>query len=312
MLREPEDPRLAVIWLRRELLAQGLNDRAIGQMVADGQLHRLRYGSYVDATSWSQCDDVGKHGLVTRAALKRAQTEVVVSHTSALGEWDVPIWDLTLRNVHLTRRREAGVVQHLGELREQDVVDLNGIKVTSATRTALDSATVLDVEHSVTVVNNLLHRGLTTVDQLTEGVGFMAAWPKSLPHSLVLQLADARCGGSVGEGRTYYLIFKQGLPRPEPQFEIRDPTRAVVAVVDFAWPEYGVFLEFDGKIKYQELLREGESPTDVVLREKKRQELIERLTGWRCIRITWADLYHPERTAQLIREALFGNTAQAG
>jgi hypothetical protein len=75
--------------------------------------------------------------------------------------------------------------------------------------------------------------------------------------------------------------------------------------VDYAWPELGVFLEFDGRIKYQELLKEGESVTDVVLREKKREELICRLTGWRCIRITWADLYQPERTAAAIRALLF-------
>ena len=35
---------------------------------------------------------------------------------------------------------------------------------------------------------------------------------------------------------------------------------------------------------------------DVVLREKKREALICRLTGWRCHRIVWADLYHPVET----------------
>ena len=75
-------------------------------------------------------------------------------------------------------------------------------------------------------------------------------------------------------------------------------------MVDFAWPELGLFLEFDGKIKYQKLLKEGESPSDVVIREKRREELVCRLTGWRCIRIVWADLYRPERTAANIR-ALF-------
>jgi ribosomal protein L18 len=315
MHREPEDPRLALISLRRELIAQGLNDRAIGALVGNGSLHRLRYGAYVDATSWQACDLVGRHGLVARAALKRAQAAVVVSHTSALGEWDVPIWDMQLGEVHLTRvdrlagRREAGVIQHLGELRDGDVMDLNGIKVTSATRTALDCATVMDTEHAVTVVNDLLYRKLTSVKELAEGQEFMTKWPGSLRHGLVLQLADGRCGGSVGEGRTLYLIFRQGLPMAEPQFPIKTPAGNVFAYVDFAWPEYGVFLEFDGRIKYQELLGEGESPTDVVLREKKRQDRIERLTGWRCIRITWADLYHPERTAALIRHELFNDRA---
>jgi len=309
--REPEDPRLAQISLRKELLAEGLDDRAIAQLVADGTLHRLRYGSYVNATSWNSCDLVGQHGLVSRAAIKRALSDVVLSHTSALGEWDVPLWDMDLDVVHLTRldqragRRQAGVIQHLGELREQDVVDLNGIKVTSATRTALDCMTVMDTEHGLTVVNDLLHRKLTSPEALRDGAEFMTKWPGSQRMGLVLQLADGRCGGSIGEGRTLYLIFRQGLPKPEPQHPIPDETGRIVAYVDFAWPDLGVFLEFDGKVKYQELLKEGESPTDVVLREKKREELICRLTGWRCIRITWADLYYPERTAALIRRELF-------
>lgn len=92
---------------------------------------------------------------------------------------------------------------------------------------------------------------------------------------------------------------------PEPQYEIKDANGRVVARVDFAWPELGVFLEFDGMVKYQKPLREGETASDVVVREKQRQDLICRLTGWRCIRIVWADLAHPERTAALIRSVLF-------
>ena len=97
---------------------------------------------------------------------------------------------------------------------------------------------------------------------------------------------------------------------PQPQYKVRDPaTGEVVARVDFAWPELGLFLEFDGRVKYQKLLKEGESVTDVVLREKRREELICRLTGWRCIRIVWADLYTPERTAAIIRSLFRPTTA---
>lgn len=75
----------------------------------------------------------------------------------------------------------------------------------------------------------------------------------------------------------------------------------MIARVDFAWPELGVFMEFDGRVKYEKFLREGESVTDAVLREKRREQLICELTGWRCIRIVWADLYTPELTAARIR-----------
>ena len=228
----------------------------------------------------------------------------------ALGEWDVPIWDQTLDEVHVTRvdqrsgRREAGVCQHLGELRPSDWVTRNGVPVTTATRTAMDCASLLDVEHGVVIVGDLLHRKLTTLDDLVECAEFMERWPGSLKHRVVLRVADGRCE-SVGEHRTLHLCWQQRLPRPIPQYKVRDPdTGEVLAVVDFAWPEHGVFLEFDGKIKYQKLLKDGESPTDVVVREKRREELICRLTGWRCIRIVWADLYQPERTAAAIRALL--------
>ena len=100
-----------------------------------------------------------------------------------------------------------------------------------------------------------------------------------------------------------------GLPRPVCQYKVRDHRGNVVAVVDFAWPELGVFVEFDGKIKYTRLLKEGQSVTDVVLAEKRREELIHELTGWRCVRIVWADLYQPEATALRIRRVLFRDRA---
>ena len=41
-------------------------------------------------------------------------------------------------------------------------------------------------------------------------------------------------------------------------------------------------------------------------REKRREELICGLTGWRCIRIVWADLYRPELVIARIVAAMRG------
>lgn len=43
---------------------------------------------------------------------------------------------------------------------------------------------------------------------------------------------------------------------------------------------------------------------DAVLREKRRESRIAEMTGWRCIRITWADLGQPERAAARIKAFL--------
>jgi hypothetical protein len=129
------------------------------------------------------------------------------------------------------------------------------------------------------------------------------------PHTLNLPVVLRRADGrheSPGETRTDWLLWRHGLPQPVPQLEVHDRWGRVVARVDFAWPELGVFLEFDGKVKYLRHRRPGESATDAVLREKRREELVCGLTGWRCVRIVWADLYQPERTIARIRATLRG------
>jgi hypothetical protein len=311
----PDDVRHGPIHLRKELIARGMNDREIARAVGDGSLHRLRHGAYVAGLAWSASDEVGRHALKVRAVCRQAKTGIVVSHVSGIGEWDVAQWDLPLDQVHITRddqragRNEAGVHQHLGALREQDIVLRNGIRVTGVARTCLDTISQVDVEHGLVVVNDALHRKLVTPEDLAKCAAFMEQWPGSLRHRVVLRLADGRIE-SVGESRFFYLCWDQGLPLPIPQYKIYDEGGRLVAIVDFAWPELGLFVEFDGKVKYTAPDREGESVVDVVLREKAREELICRLTGWRCLRVVWAELYRPQQTADVVR-SLFRPTSVA-
>ena len=75
--------------------------------------------------------------------------------------------------------------------------------------------------------------------------------------------------------------------------------------MDFAWPEYGIFLEFDGREKYLKYRRAGETIQDTILREKRREEMVCQITGWRCIRVTWADLERPGVLGIRLRNLLF-------
>ncbi len=305
--RDPADPRLSPISLRRELVGSGLTDKSIRRLVTQGVLERLRYGSYVSGSAWACCDEVGRHGLVARAVLRRADAESVLSHLSGAVEWEVPFWDTDLSVVHLTRldgkpgrRCEAGVVQHVGALREDDVLEMNGVPVTSAPRTAADCMTIFDVEHGVVVVNHFLRGKLTTLEEIVECSRFMESWPGTLNHRVILGLATSKTE-SVGEDRTWVMIWRQGLAMPVPQYEVLGDHGQVLARVDFAWPELNVFVEFDGKVKYRPETNNGESATDVVIREKRREEMICERTDWTCIRLTWADLTYPERTAARIK-----------
>ncbi len=306
------------IMLRKELLADGWNDRAIAAMVRSREWVRVRHGAYVAAAVWAGLDEAGRHELTVRAVLKQSKTELIPSHSSAMPFFEGPTWGLKLDFVHGTRtdgkcgRREAGVQQHCGKIEEDDVVLRRGVKVMSACRTGLEVTTVVPTEAALVAVNHLLHAGHTTVADMKQRYqrGFVF-WKGTLATDLVLRLADAAIE-SVGESRFFYFCYAAGLPAPIPQYVIRDERGQFIGRVDFAWPELGVFIEFDGKVKYEALLKPGESASDVVIREKRREELIVELTGWRCIRVVWSDLENPEALLKRIRQALAGGSAVIG
>ena len=179
-------------------------------------------------------------------------------------EWGAETWGLDLDEVHLTRtdgksgRREDGVVHHRGQLAEDDVVMVNGVRVTLAARAAAETCTIADVERSLVVTNSLLHLGPATMQDFDAQCGVTRNWPRSLTTELVRRLANAKIE-SVAESRAFHLFWHQHIPRPEPQVEIFDEHGRLVGRVDFAWAKYGVFGEIDGKLKYFLMRRAGET-----------------------------------------------------
>lgn len=306
-----------VVFLRREALADGWTDRQIQANVRSGEWHRVRRGAYVSGDLWRSLSTTDRHRLLSRAVLRTAHRTAVLTHVSAAIELGVPVWGCDLSEVHVTRtdgksgRREGGVVHHRGVLPEEQVMHRNGVRVSTGARAAVEVCSILEVEAALVSVNGLLHARETTPAELAAMARATETWPHSLTTDIVVRLADARIE-SAGESRTTYLCWSQHLPRPEPQFEVRDSRGMVLYRLDFAWPQHGAFLEFDGREKYVRYRRDGESLDEYLMREKRREELICQLTGWVCIRITWADLQTPLATARRIRAVLERRTKSMG
>lgn len=306
---KPFDVGCDDIVLRRELVALGLNDRAIWRMVRAGVLAKVRYGAYVDADLVDGLDDVAMSRVRARAVLKTAHPTSVLSLHTSLAEYEVPLWGVDLSETHLTRtdgkggRREAGVPHHRAWLDDADTQILHGVPVVLPARAAVEVMAANSVEIGLVLVNGLLNANLTTLDEVIAKSKETDRWPDSLTTRIVLGLADRRMS-SVAESRTDYMCHAQRLPRPEPQVEVHDSFGVLVGIVDFLWRRHGVFLEFDGRIKYEKYRRPDETLADYLIREKKREELICQATGWVCIRITWANLGQPVATARRIRALL--------
>ena len=297
------------ILLRRELIALGWTDRNIARAVRLGQLHKIRYGAYVPVAHVSGLDQSGHARLRARAVLRTVHPSSALTHQSALLEHGIPVWDLDLADVHLTRtdggagRREAGQVHHRFRLEEADVVLTNDVRVVGPARAAVEVVCSATPEVGLVVLCLVLHAGIATYDEVAREARRSTRWPNSLHARLVLARADGRIS-SVGEGRCWHLFFEHHIQRPEPQVAVHDDAGNLLGIVDFLWPKQGVFLEFDGKIKYDEHRLPGESLDEYLRREKLREEAICAATGWVCIRVSWADLGRPVTTARRIQSLL--------
>lgn len=301
------DPARLGVFTRGEAIADGWSDRALRRATGAGDLVRVRHGAYVPAHLWP-ATELERHRLRSRAVLLAADTEAALSHTSACVEYGVDLWDVPLAEVHLTRldrrsgRREAGVIQHHGVVHDAEVLHHAGVPLLSPTRTLMDMCSICGFERSVVVADCMLHMGLTSKDDLWAAFDRHDRWPNTLATRLVLGFADG-LSESVGESRARMMFKRGGIPDPVLQYEIFDPPGVLIARLDFLWPEYGVYGEFDGKGKYLNP-PQGRSIEDMILSEKRRDQAVFELTGWRGIRFGWWDLEHPGPTLARVRRML--------
>ena len=295
--------------LRRDVVAAGNGDKPLQRAMAAGTIVRLRQGAYALAPLHNAASRAAKHRLLAHAAMRQYGDGVVRSHVSAGLEYGAPDWGIDLRFVHLTSRDRtaeragARIRHHRGLLREEDVVVLDGMPITSPTRTALDTAVSAGRDAAVCVLDYFLNSGLTTRGELDDGFAFMREWPGALSLHRKLEHVHA-LSESVAETRTRLLCHDHHIPAPELQYEVRLASGELVGRVDFAWPDHGLILEFDGREKYFGLRRPGETVEDVIVRERRRESRIIEVTGWRIIRLTWSDLERPAETARRILRML--------
>ncbi len=291
--------------LRRDELDAGWSDGELDRLVRGGDLTRLRRGAYVNSTL--PLEPAERHRLLIAATLSGLRRRAVVSHQSAAVLLGLPLWDVALDRVHITRTppawtdRSGVLCGHVARLRDDEIMEMDGILVTDPVRTALDLARSLRHEAAVVTLDAGLHRGLLTHDELRARLFDLSGTPGSRSAARAVQAADGR-SESVGGSRSRVILTRWKLAPSALQFEIRSPSGTVIGRTDFAWEEHRLVGEFDGRIKFGRLLRAGQNAGDAVFGEKRREDAI-RDEGWGVIRWVWAELARPDRLAARVRRA---------
>ena len=171
----------------------------------------------------------------------------------------------------------------------------DGIPHTTPLRTLRDLCSVLDDDHVEMAIESALRLDLASLRQL-DALARAPGWKGVTRLRRVLERRPPGAPATGSELETRFVQLARGAGLADPIRQHRVGVHGdVVARLDLAWPDVGLFVELDGS-----------SHADPVplLRDRQRQNDVVRLLGWRPLRFTWADVVdHPRTTERVLLSA---------
>jgi hypothetical protein len=216
-----------------------------------------------------------------------------LSASAVLGsKWVEPTMPAEL--VHFNRRAPTMLAVHSYTLLPCEAIELDGMMVTTAARTAFDIGRRLPLTKSVQRLDALMRATKLKVADVEEVI---AGHPGVRGLSSLRRTLDFVDGGAESpyESLTRLTLIRAGLPAPETQLRVDDESGFPVAYLDMGWRERRLGVEFDGAQHW----------TDA----QQRRRDIERLSdleslGWRIIRVSSDMLRTPAVIVARVRAAL--------
>ncbi|MGC4960752.1 type IV toxin-antitoxin system AbiEi family antitoxin domain-containing protein [Gordonia sp. DT101] len=287
---------------RLTALASGFTDTDLVRAQRCGELIRVISGVYAVA---AERTPEQLHRLRAIAVLASTEPDHTLSHQSAATLHDLPMLTPNLRRVHVTTGSRSGGHRstarhaHVGTLTPAEVETVDGVRVTSVERTAVDIActSTMGFAGALAVFDAALRRGADR-ELMSTMLGRRRRGITQARRALLHADPGAE---NPGESWGRAQMIEAGLPVPRLQHEFHDADGNLVARTDYDWSALLVG-EFDGDVKYRKHLRPDETPFDAMKREKEREDALRRL-GIMVVRWTWKDL-EKGRVVGLIREWL--------
>ena len=264
-----------------------VSERTLQRRARTGVLTRLRPGVYAEPAELEAANRRRRYLARIDAVVGTRRGRVVLSHESAATVWGVPRIGPPPAAVELidargTRPRSMnGVAWRRTPFDCTEVVERDGYLVTGLLQTVADIAcdrgfisAVAGLDAAIGPV--LRSDALIVVPgapaaAIAERLGAFGRRRGVRGAIRALEFADPR-SESVGESLSRAQMHLLGFPEPELQVRF-DRADGGFDRVDFDWPEFGAFGEFDGDLKYLDpRYRGGRTAEEVVLAEKKRDQ----------------------------------------
>jgi hypothetical protein len=146
---------------------------------------------------------------------------------------------------------------HRARLPPGHVTRIDGVPVTTASRTVLDCCRELPPRDALAIADAALRAELTGSQDLVSCFQFQHRWPGAAGSRRVLPLADPRRENWL-ESASAALLHAEGVPLATPQVEVSTDSGEFLGRVDFLWLAVGVIGEADGAGKLLGDFDEGE------------------------------------------------------
>ncbi|GAA3906847.1 hypothetical protein [Microbacterium invictum] len=289
--------------------------------IPDETIATVRPGVRVWAREWDELYSEGRIRTLVHAVFARmSNATAVASHATAAAMHRLPLYRVRSDRIDVicpganTRHDAADVVRHHVPVADGDLEIIDGIRVTTLDRTVYDAIRAVSLEAAVVIFDAALRavawddtKHALDVDAAEE---FRARVTRRIDAHIgargirqarfVTEIADGRAqlpGESVA--RLWMLLL--GAPTPELQYRV-DNGSGRIALLDFALPHLGRWLEFDGNAKYEDPYLLGERKAeDVKADQDDRERWVRRVTGWRPDRFGFAEMPDIEAFAQYLR-----------
>ncbi len=240
---------------RRELIAVAGSLAKARRLVKDGVYRRVLHDAYVVADA---PDDVATRCAALQKVLP---DDVVLSHWSGLWATGLDVLPrdrdrVDLLDVTVPRNRQLedrpGIRTHIAHVADEEICEVNGLLIVSASRSFVDVARSSGVTEGVACGDAALRSGLTTPDRLEDSLDRAAGLRWVTRARIALSHLDGR-SESLMESRLRVDFVLAGGPRMRAQVDLYDELGGHRGRCDLYLD--GVSVEYDGRASRLELAK---------------------------------------------------------
>jgi hypothetical protein len=169
-----------------------------------------------------------------------------------------------------------------GKLPTSDLEVIEGLVTTTALRTTVDLLRSLWRPYALGAADAMAHAGLVLPDEVREYVSAMRHFPGIVQARSLVSLIEPLVE-SPGESAQRLRLIDAGFPVPTAQFSVFDRAGVLLAVLDGAYKEARMGIDYDG--------REFHTDKTAVEHDTWKREYLTTILSWRLAVATRSDIF---------------------